>query len=186
MAKKYLNTIIDSSFSLIPVQDNDLTDPRYAPYEPKRSALIVNHEQTIGIIGEYKLSVINELKLPRFSAGFEIDTNSLKHLIGHESTYRPLSRFPSIAQDITLSVHDMPFEHIISGLNKALQDKVSANTDFETTTLDIYKPQDSDVLNYTFRIKFSNHERTLTDKEVTKLLDEVSADLAQKISAKRV
>lgn len=184
LAKKYLKQLISDDFSLEPAKESE--SPVFAPFELKRSAVIKKGGKVIGIIGEFKLSVINELKLPKYSAGFEVNTDELHHLIDNESVYRPLSKFPSVSQDITLAVEGHSFAKVKSSLKTAITEKIAQNNDVDITPIDIYRPDNAKSQNYTFRIKFTSHERTLTDKEITVLLDQVASRLDQEISAKRI
>ena len=186
LAKKYLDLIVNSEFELHPLTSETDTNPLFAPFEPKRSALIIKNGDLIGVIGEYKLSVINHLKLPQFSAGFEISTTALDHLYEARSEYKPLSRFPSTTQDLTIAVQGKTFAEISNQINSNLKEILNDSTSFNIKPIDIYQAESSEPLHYTFRIKFSNHDRTLTDKEVSKTLDELSVKLQEKISAQKV
>ncbi|HEY5805948.1 MAG TPA: phenylalanine--tRNA ligase subunit beta, partial [Candidatus Saccharimonadales bacterium] len=62
-----------------------------APYEPVRSAVLYKGGKPCGVVGEYKVGVRKALKLPPFTAGFELD---LETFMGkQEMQYRARPRF---------------------------------------------------------------------------------------------
>ena len=91
------------------------------PYDLKRAALVSLSDGTfLGIIGEFRSSVIGDLKLPKFSAGFEVDTTALASVMATGQSYEPLLRFPGVKQDMTLTVpmslpHDQLQSLVASG-----------------------------------------------------------------------
>lgn len=187
LVKKYLRALMGKDWQLTSLETaQGLDETIVGIYEAKRSALIQDGKGNhIGIIGEYKLSVINEFKLPKFSAGFEIDLNSLGHLADANS-YRPLSKFPSIRQDITLSASNTNFAAVDNFIREQLTEIVPAHTDVDVEPLDLYVASENDAVHYTFRITLANHERTLTDKETNQYLDELSSRAKSKLNADRV
>jgi phenylalanyl-tRNA synthetase beta subunit len=81
--------------------------PTTKPFEPSRSAFvsIKGTKIMLGIVGEFRTAVHEALKLPGYSAGFEIGTLELLEAIkGADSQYASLLRYPKTQQDITLEV----------------------------------------------------------------------------------
>lgn len=149
-----------------------------APFEPRRSARVIDVKsgQSLGIVGEYRQSVIRNFKLPTYSAGFELLPEAIELAQKHvTNTYRPLSRYPSTERDICFQV-DQVVTHaqVIDAARLALRE-----TELETaiTTIDIYQPNDDETKNITLRIRLTASDRTLTSEEasviVSKLTDEV-------------
>jgi phenylalanyl-tRNA synthetase beta chain len=148
------------------------------PFEPRRSARVIDVKsgQSLGIVGEYKQSVVRNFKLPTYSAGFELLPEAIELAQKHVSnTYRPLSRYPGTERDICFQV-DQVVTHaqVIDAAKLALRE---IELETAVTTIDIYQPDDDETKNITLRIRLTANDRTLTSEEVSvtisKLTDEV-------------
>ena len=154
--------------------EKELDFPVVAPFDQSRSALIETMDGTfVGMIGELKQSVIKNFKLPSYVAAATLDTAGLEKIFaGRKSNYRPLSRYPSISQDISLRVS-----------SNVSYDKVyncAAAIDIEDISIKIapvaiYQPEDDDsTKTITLRLTFTNMYRTLSDKDVAPIMAEIS------------
>jgi phenylalanyl-tRNA synthetase beta chain len=156
-------------------------------YEPGRAATIYVGDTMLGRIGEYKVSVREALKLPDFCAGFEL---SLSAILEQQlpKKYVPLPRFPEVSQDITLKVAaDLSYQELADFMLQELGTTQPKHTLQGLGPIDIYqKPEDPDHKQVTFRLTIASYDRTLTDKEVNKLLDEVANVAKTKLGAERI
>lgn len=203
-AQKYLENLLAKaqtwwSVSLEPLEGADLYDNPWitqmvAPFEPSRSAVLRDKVGVVdgtkgqiwGVVGEYRASVRKTLKLPDSVAGFEIDP-----LLVSQKTlapYKPLPRFPKVTQDITLKV---PASVAYDALHSVVWDEIMQAKPAETlpvlNPLGIYQREgDAEHKNVTFRLEIASYERTLTDAEVSKLLDVVAQAAHEKFGAERV
>lgn len=187
-ARQYLDYLAEKlqiSLTYQPIKK----EPSYQtakPFEFTRSAevCIAGSDITIGIIGEYKPIVRRKLKLPAYCAGFELSLE--KVLSAHTSTltsYRPLSKFPSVSQDISLrSEADVPYVALETSVQEALADRTEEIT---VAPLDIYHPDDTHK-HTTFRIIVTPQDKTLTDTYVSGLLDIIDTHTAKKLKTSRI
>lgn len=169
----------------------ELQAPATLLYDPARSALVsvANGGALLGIVGEFKGSVRKSLKLPVHAAGFTIDQQELLKDKGqYVSRYRELPRFPKVEQDICLRVGSgVLFQDLLDLAIAALQAAKPADTTFTISALDVYKrDEDNAHQQITFRVSLASFERTLTDQEMTKLLQQVVAAAAQTFKAEQV
>lgn len=157
-----------------PIKD----DPGYpvmAPFDYRRAALVTDKKTGtfLGIVGEYKLSVIKAFKLPSYSAGFELGTRGLFEAVRQLTlAYAPLSRFPGTERDICFQVgREWHYEQIVEIAKDVLR-----REPLETTIepVDIYQPENDAVKNITVRIKLVSHERTLTSDDASAVVDKVA------------
>jgi phenylalanyl-tRNA synthetase beta chain len=190
-ARKYLEALAGpDSLEFKPVSKEAEQYSVVKPYDAKRSALVsIKGGEFLGIIGEFRPAVARALKLPKYTAGFEVDTTVLQPIMTAPADYVPLSRFPAVKQDITLKVPaGLTYEAVYEVINKA----VAANAPDKTLImgfepLDIYQPEgDTKHKHFTFRLTISGTNRTLTDTEVNKLLDEVATAAKTKLQAERI
>lgn len=150
------------------------SDATYAPFEPKRSALVIDSktQAILGIVGEYKKSVQKAFKLPEYTAGFEINPRELLasvKMVGIQ--YQPLSRYPGSERDVCFQVgQDVTYQDVVTPAEKTL-----AETGLITTLspVDIYQPEDGTTKNITVRIGLISYEKTMTNEEVAAVVDKV-------------
>lgn len=157
------------------------------PFEPARSAVLVKNGLVMGVVGEYRRAVQKALKLPAFSAGFEVFQSLLQTAV-QQGSYVQLPRFPKVEQDISLKVAaDLPYGELYQFVEEHLQQNRPDQTRHTLSPLDIYQREDDPAhKQITLRLSLASYERTLTDQEVSKLLDQVAQTAHEKYNAERV
>ncbi len=162
--------------------------PQAVPFDPNRMAMVtIKGEETgFGMIGEFKPSVRKALKLPEKSAGFEIGYGALIQYA--QNLYTPLPRFPQIAQDICLRVkNDITYQQVFDLAWNALQGQTPDTTLCSLHPLDIYQREgEPDYKQITLHLTVASYERTLTDQEVTKILDHIAELAKSEFGADRI
>ena len=187
-ARKFLEALVSGmALEFKPVSDAMKAYSVIQPYDLNRSALVsLKGGDFLGIIGEFKPSVARQLKLPKYAAGFEVDTSVVLSLLANGQSYTPLPRFPKITQDITLKVKaELSFQELYDFIAQELDTAKPNDTHAQLTSSDIYQ-KDEGTKHVTFRLTIASYNRTLTDAEVNQLLDTVAAIAKTKISAQRV
>lgn len=189
-ARKLLEQIADvASFELTQLAEFDLTNDAQkaelvAPYEPKRSAVVVKNGKIWGVIGEFKLSVRRALKLPEASSGFEIHLDILN---GKHRDYKPLSKYPSVTQDLSLRVaSQVEYGALLTAVDQALAE-VRKQLVTEVSLITIYQ-SDDDAAHKTITLRFqvSSYQKTLQDQDVTSVLAMVVKQARQQVAAEQV
>lgn len=191
-ALKYLKQVVgDEGYRYLPLHEVDLSAHQLTlqmsqPFEPNRSAVIHNGERVVGIVGEYRSAVRKALKLPEYSAGFEIFISALTGLPGN--AYRPLSRYPSVEQDICLKVPAaISYEQVYGLVRSSIDGQVDESMTYDLGPIDIYQRQDElSHKQITLRLTIVSHAKTLRDTEVNALLDRVADAAASELQAERV
>ncbi|HSW81775.1 MAG TPA: hypothetical protein VLG40_05290, partial [Candidatus Saccharimonas sp.] len=159
----------------------------FAPFEPKRSGYLLLGEagEFGGFIGEYHAAARKGLKLPDYTAGFEID---LERLLQHRRpvNYAPILKFPATSQDVSLKVNAEVHYGDVATL---VASGFVADGRLRVTVAprDIYmSDSDASHKHITFRITLQHGERTLTTDEVNDLLDKMVQHVAATIPAERI
>lgn len=169
--------------------DTEPEDQVMKPYEPDRSALvrIQGASEILGVIGEFKAPVIRELKLPYFSAGFEIDIEKLAAGAKAGRDYQPLPRFPKVEQDISLRAPDkLSYGQLFDFAQKALGKVKPKNSLASLEPVSIYKKADNNGhKTVTLHLTITSYERTLTTVEVNGLLDSLAAEAHSQLGVDR-
>ena len=182
VAQKYLIELINRLGGAIKLQPMPLEDnwPLRAPYEPSRSAYVFlngrENDEPIGVVGEYAAAVRRQLKLPSACAGFSIDLRRLTSAPLLKPSYKPLPRYPKVDQDLTLAgPTSLAFQDLYDLLKNEVERNKPGNCLWELSPIDIYQTADAvPVKHFTFRLTIASFERTLTDAEVSKLLQRLA------------
>jgi len=168
---EYVTNILGLKLRYEPLSNGDAST---APFEPARSAAVfeVNSNLYLGVVGEYKKSVQKGFKLPEYTAGFEIDPRALHQAVSSIGyRYQALSRYPSSERDITFQTPaSVAFQTIVDEATKALSDTELTSS---VEPLDIYQAEGSDEKNNTVRIKLVPYNKTLTNEDVTTVINGV-------------
>ena len=127
-------------------------------------------------------------KLPDYTAAFSLDIEKLQVCLteNREHNYRPLSRFPSISQDISLrSSVEISHDELLRAVRQCLDG--SENLHCQIQTLGVYQPKDdATIKTVTFRLTFTSYQQTLTDAEVKPIMDNIATAALTKLDAERV
>jgi len=163
----------------------DTADPLYAPFEPKRSAVVVDKTTGVilGVVGELKKSVQKAFKLPEYTAAFEIDPRALlESSLGGVSNYQPLSRFPGVERDICFQVaSSVPYAHVSEAAHSVLSTSGLITT---IEPLDIYQAEASETKNITIRIRYTSYEKTMTNEDAAAVLADVTVAVIEATDGK--
>lgn len=159
------------------------------PFDGQRSAWIVaENGDKLGIVGELSQTVRRNFKLPDYTAAFSLDIEKLQACLteSREHNYRPLSRFPSISQDISLrSSVEISHDELLRAVRQCLDEP--ENLHCQIQTLGIYQPKDDAAIKTTtFRLTFTSYQQTLTDAEIKPIMDNIATAALTKLDAERV
>lgn len=191
-AKSYLSNLL-ASFGLeneivtyTPLSAND-DDTSTMYYEPKRAAKVFVGETLLGRIGEYKSTVARGFKLPERCAGFELGLEPLMKLMSNRN-YVPLSRFPKVTQDISLKVAaNTPYDTVFNLVKTIVENNQPGECELGLEPLSIYQADDdTEHKTITLRLAIASYEKTLTDKDVSAVMDIVASEAATRLTAERV
>ena len=154
--------------------EQELTLPVAAPFDQSRSALVETTDGTfIGIVGELKQSVIKNFKLPAYVAAASLDTAGLEAVYAkRDSHYQPLSRYPSTTRDISLKVPSaVKYQQLLQTLDEVVRDVDMA---VRLEPLTIYQSEE-DVAQktITWRLTFTSLARTLADKDIAPVMQQI-------------
>jgi phenylalanyl-tRNA synthetase beta subunit len=189
-ARKYLVDLVGVELEFKPVKANMQTFAVMQPYLPGRTAMVSvkTTGKFLGIIGEFKSAVAAKLKLPKYCAGFELDTTALQEVLAKPHGYIALPKYPKVEQDISLKVPaDLSYQELYDFVWEELGKVQPENTLPNLGPLDIYQREDDkEHKNITLRFTISNYEKTMKAEEVNTMLDSVAAAAKEKFGAERL
>jgi len=191
-ARKYLMHLTDTFGITVQFEplEKEPNFPVVKPFDMKRSALVrvKGTDIYLGIIGEFKTSVRKQFKLPVHTAGFEIGLLELMGKAVDGAQYVQLPRFPKVGQDICLKVPiSVSHQDLYNLVWNTLAEIQPENTLPSLNTIDIYQRQDDPShKQITFRFAIASYDKTMTDSEVSKMLDHVTAVAQKTFTAERI
>ena len=176
---------VEADFVKIVESDADVP----APFDGQRSAwIVIKNGEKLGIVGELSQTARRNFKLPDYTAAFSLDVEKLQACLteSREHNYRPLSRFPSISQDISLrSSVEISHDELLRAVWQCLDEP--ENLHCQIQTLGVYQPKDDAAIKTTtFRLTFTSYQQTLTDAEVKPIMDNIATAALTKLDAERV
>jgi phenylalanyl-tRNA synthetase beta subunit len=165
--------------------------PVTKPFDHSRSAQVWDFatKTPLGMVGEYKQPIIKNLKLPVYTAGFEIGIEQLLAVTPSHKRYIPLNRFPELEQDFCLrSSVDLSYQELGGFMAKNLEELSNQHGyEFSLEPIDIFQKEgDKTHKQTTWRIILWHPQRTLTTEETNKLLDKLAEVAKKEINAERV
>ncbi|HHW08502.1 MAG TPA: phenylalanine--tRNA ligase subunit beta [Firmicutes bacterium] len=149
------------------------------PYmHPGRTAIVQKDVEVLGYFGEVHPLTAKAFDLPQPAFILELDLGSLIALEKKVPYMKPLPRYPAVFRDLALVVpDDFPAAEVEAALQRSGGEMLVGMQLF-----DVYQgPQvPSGHRSLAFTLTFRAEERTLTDDEVTAIVDRMVKDLAQK------
>lgn len=180
-AKKYLDYLAEKLGINLNYRSISDRQPENSVFELKRSASVYINDKLIGYVGEFENSVRNNFKLPSAVAGFELDLIALydSYQSSRTDVLESNSKYPSVWRDVCFEVNnDLSYDELVSALdisNKA--QKVSYKA------LDIFRPKNSDKKRFTLRFEIVDFEKTLSNSEANKIVQEIIKPALSKLGA---
>ncbi len=154
-----------------------------APFLEGRTARVIDRAsgQAIGIIGEYSPAIKKAFKLPEYAAGFELFTEGLLLATAAvTTTYRPLSRYPSVERDVCFEVTtEVTYGAIEETLRTAL---AATELQYSVTPVDIYQA-DEQKRRVTIGVTLASLTATLTSDEANAIVDAAAGRVVQDLGA---
>jgi len=151
----------------------------------KRRAKVVLDGKVLGIVGEFTQRARTGLKLPEFSAGFEVDLTEVLAAQADSRSYKQLPKFPGTEHDVTFETpQEVSFEQVVLEFEKNLPEK---DLEIVLTPTDAYqKYEDSPTRNLTFRLSLVNTAKTMSAEEINDVVDQAVAKTEGKLKVKRI
>lgn len=147
----------------------DSFKPKISPllWHPKKSVELKIGEETIGVLGTISKNVLVEMEIEGEVYAFEIDFEKLARLASEEVEFRPISPYPAVLRDISVSVPHQTFVEEVLEVIERKGGRLIEDVDL----IDIFEEEERKTL--TFRIVFRAQDRALSSKEVEILMNKI-------------
>jgi phenylalanyl-tRNA synthetase beta chain len=153
------------------------------PYlHPLRCAQLVTGNTLIGVAGQIHPRVADQWQLPRQVLLAELDLEALLAIAPERFAYRPIPPFPAAKRDIAVVVPaEMPAEQVFREIRTAGGPLLVRVELFDLYTGAGLPP---DTKSLAFALTYQAQDRTLSDKEITKIHEKIEGRLRHVLGAK--
>ena len=136
----------------------------------------------LGEVGRLSVAVAQAFDLDRPVFVFDLDFDLMVQKSSPARTFRPLPRFPEVVRDVAIVVGDeIGAGHVLAAA-RSPESKAARNWLKEVALFDLYrgKPLAKDKKSLGLRFTYRDDERTLVEKEVQPLHDEIVKSLLER------
>lgn len=161
-AKSYLDNVVRQLGVKVTYEplSSEEGEPLARPYANGRSAYIMVNDERVGVVGEINQQTGRRMKVPAYTAGFEVDIESLRRAAEKAKIYVPLGRFQGTTYDICFRMdQSVRYVSLLASVTAALSDSPLQWTIFP---LDRYQRDGDTAVQTTFHIELVNPEATIT------------------------
>ena len=180
----HMKGIVEGIFALLGIESSRYKFERYSSYKeelhPGKSAKIIFQNVCIGAFGELHPNALKALGFKSSVVALEMDLEPLLNAKVSLVKMTPISKFPTVSRDLAMlvskSVSASDIIRVIKTSGKGLVK--------EARIFDVYEGSGiaDDVKSVAVNIVIGKEE-TLTDKEITDLLDKIKYELAKSLNA---
>ena len=150
---------------------------QYPYFEPLHSVDIKVGQTVIGALGEIKHTVLKGMKLKNIAA-LEINLVPLLSLTPILRGAQKISRFPSVARDLTVKTPDqVSFATLNQTIEKALK---RDNFVYEIEPVSIYRQtENSETRNCSFHLSFASTVKTMSADEISDIMKQIAQNITE-------
>lgn len=173
--------IIETLLDQLNVNDVEFVASQGMPFHDYRCCEITKDGKVLGKFGEVHPTVIENYKIETKTYIAELDFNTIFNAKNELNTYRGIPKFPASVRDLSL-VCD---ESIQSGqIEKEIKDNVGKILE-SIEIFDVYRGEQiaNNQKSISYKLTMRDRTRTLTDKEIDKVIEKVLTSL-EKIGVK--
>ena len=173
---------INSLFKFLRFKKIEFMDSKSIGFS--KSFLIKIDNVKIGLWGIIDKNILKSYKINSEIYGFEIDYSKINKLYAkNKLVFKSPNKFPIITRDIAIEVDlDIKSKNIV----KTIVDN-GGNYLKDISLFDVYKGDkiDKNKISLAYSIKFQAKDKTLTDKEIDKVIDTIIKRIVEKHNAKQ-
>ena len=166
--KGYLSSLFENKLSMrmeLDIENEDLG------FELSRS--ITLNKQKVGRMGRISTAWIDSMNLDLEEAyGFEIDLEPIKRMLQNKKTFKKIIPYPKVMRDLNLVI---PEEQEVGSILEIFH-KYGKKLITRSEAVNVFKDKESigeGVKSVTFSLTFQDPSKTLEDKDVNPIIDEI-------------
>lgn len=156
---------IESAFRALHIEGVEYLPAQEVPvyFHKTRTAEVICQGKRIALIGELSPFILRSMKIKKRTACCMADIEALLSVVSQNILYTPISKYPFVWRDMSLSVpNDVTSAQVTKALKKSIGKHLQASEIF-----DVYEKEGERSLAY--HLAFGDIERTLTKDEVEEM-----------------
>ncbi|MEX1298515.1 MAG: phenylalanine--tRNA ligase subunit beta [Desulfotignum sp.] len=154
-----------------------------SPYFESGFGAKIHKQVNLGVLGKISRPVLKGFGLKQDAYVFELNLAALMAQVPDQIQSKPLPRFPSISQDVTLIVdRQIPVGEVLGEMKTVAQKEFLVE---DTYLFDLFEgsPLAEGKKSLSFRIVYRSENKTLTEKHIRKLHTAISSQLVKTFHA---
>ncbi len=171
----YLKGILEALFDSLGIQNVEYLPGDLPFFHPQQNGIITSEGKRIAVFGRVGDDIITYLDIPGNIFLFELDYEELYPFIKREIIFQPLPKYPHIQRDMAIIVaQEISFAQIkkeVLKISPGIKKRIELFDEFRG------KQIKEGFKSIAFSIFFQSDERTLTDMEVDKIMENVTIKL---------
>lgn len=145
-----------------------------------RTGVIKLNDKVVGIIGEVHPKIVNSLEISGRVGVFEINVDKIIDSVSFDKKYEEISHFQSIDRDLSFWINkDIKYSEIKNQVN-AINNPLIKEIEFVDQYFNEENPTQKSI---TISLKLQSSQKTLTDDETNKVIEEVSSAIIKNLKA---
>ena len=178
-----LKGIVESLVRRLHVEDVSFSSGSGSPYHPGAAAALLIGGEPVGSLGQIHPAVIEAYDLgERIVFAADVDIDRLTSASSDTYSFRPISRFPPVRQDLALVVDDdVPAQDVMTLVRKSAGDLLA-----DIRLFDLFRGEQigDGKKSLAFQLTFVSTDRSLSEKEVNAIRESMLEPLREKLGAK--
>ncbi len=176
----YLRNHLENAFRILNInklETKQEQDPRFI-----NSISYYNNDARVAIVGELKPSILKYFDIKKSVCYAEIDTELLYALSSPVVSYAQIPAFPAVKRDLALVVDKSVTYDALERIAYKYGSKLLKNV----TLFDVYEGDKIEAGKKSYALNFvlQHAEKTLTDEDITKVMNKLIAAYEREIGAK--
>ncbi len=145
-----------------------------------RTGIIKLDDKIVGIVGEVHPKIVNSLEINGRVGVFEINVDKILSSASFDKKYEEISHFQSIKRDLSFWINKDTKYSEIQNQVRLLNNTLIKEVEFVDQYFNEENPSQKSI---TISIKLQSPQKTLTDDETNKVIDEVSSTIIKNLKA---
>lgn len=177
----YLKGILENFLLQLGIENISFAAEACPGYHPGRSAQIYSQGLELGVIGEIHPQVRQNFNIKPRVCVFELDVASLFEQSNRRVMMDTITKYPAVERDLAIMVgEELTAAEIIDAIKSAGTELLQ-----NIVLFDVYSGDQvaSGLKSLAFRMTFQSKERTLTEADVSTVMDEIITALQLKLKA---
>jgi len=177
----YIKGIVEDLLKQIGMSDCEFLPGKHPSFHPGRNASIVYKGKQIGVIGELHPTVLQNFDIKVRTCAFEMDVESLFDFAQDKILMEQITKYPVVERDIAILIEQKTNAAEIINIIKNAGNSLLR----EVVVFDLYFGEQIPVgyKSMGFKLVFQSTERTLTEDEVSKYIENILAELKKELKA---